>query len=102
MQLLLIICISSCDNQPVRSPAGTDAEINVIQDTGKALQQVSVLPYWVPSAQFAGYYVGVEKGIFKKHGIDLEILPFDPLMPVGRPYKKKRPILPFCGWSMLW
>jgi NitT/TauT family transport system substrate-binding protein len=41
---------------------------------------VRLLPYWVPSAQFAGYYVGIEKGIFKKHGINLDILPFDPQM----------------------
>jgi NitT/TauT family transport system substrate-binding protein len=47
------------------------------------MHQIRLLPYWVPSAQFAGYYVGIEKGIFQKHGIKLEILPFDPLMSVA-------------------
>jgi NitT/TauT family transport system substrate-binding protein len=49
--------------------------------SGKELRKVRLLPYWVTTAQFAGYYVGIEKGIFRKHGIDLEILPFDPFVP---------------------
>lgn len=41
------------------------------------LKKVRIMPYWVPSSQFAGYYVGVNKGIFKKYGIDLEIIPYN-------------------------
>jgi NitT/TauT family transport system substrate-binding protein len=42
------------------------------------LRKVSFLPYWVTSAQFAGYYMGKEMGIYKKYGIDLEIIPYQP------------------------
>jgi len=42
------------------------------------LKKVTVYPYWVTTCQFAGYYVGKEMGIFKKHGIDLEILQYKP------------------------
>jgi len=45
---------------------------------GAGLRKVRLMPYWVTSSQFSGYYVGIEKGIFRKHGIDLEVLPFDP------------------------
>ena len=57
------------ENQPENSPAKTAV---------KPLKTVRLLPYWVTSAQFAGYYIGIEKGIFKKHGISLEMLPFEP------------------------
>jgi len=40
----------------------------------KALKKVSFIPQWVPQAQFAGYYVGLERGIYKRHGIDLTII----------------------------
>ncbi|MCX8026443.1 MAG: ABC transporter substrate-binding protein [Thermodesulfovibrionales bacterium] len=29
---------------------------------------------WLPQGQFAGYFVGFEKGYYRKHGIDLEII----------------------------
>ena len=37
-------------------------------------KKATFIPQWSPQAQFAGYYVGYEKGIYKKHGIDLTIL----------------------------
>ena len=40
----------------------------------KTLKKVSFIPQWVPQAQFAGYYVAHELGIYKKHGIDLTII----------------------------
>ncbi|HEY7535476.1 MAG TPA: ABC transporter substrate-binding protein, partial [Thermodesulfobacteriota bacterium] len=43
-----------------------------------ALKKVSFIPQWVPQAQFAGYYVAYELGIYKKHGIDLIIIPGGP------------------------
>ncbi|MBW5445521.1 myristoyl transferase [Cohnella sp. CFH 77786] len=33
---------------------------------------------WVPQAQFAGYYVALEKGYYKDEGLDVEILPGGP------------------------
>jgi NitT/TauT family transport system substrate-binding protein len=38
------------------------------------LKRITFVPHWVPQAQFAGYYVALEKGIYKKYGIDLEII----------------------------
>ena len=39
-----------------------------------ALKKVTFITQWVPQAQFAGYYVALEQGIYKKYGIDLTIL----------------------------
>jgi len=41
---------------------------------GDTLKKASFIPQWVPQAQFAGYYIGLEKGIYRKHGIDLTII----------------------------
>lgn len=44
----------------------------------KDRRKASFIPQWVPQAQFAGYYIAQEQGIYKKHGIDLTIIPGGP------------------------
>lgn len=39
-----------------------------------ALKKASFVPLWSPQAQFAGYYVALDKGFYRRHGIDLTIL----------------------------
>lgn len=34
----------------------------------------TMLPLWSPQAQFAGYYMALEKGFYLEHGIDMTIL----------------------------
>ena len=41
-------------------------------------QKVSLQLQWVPQAQFAGYYVALEKGWYRDEGIDLTIEPGGP------------------------
>ena len=43
-----------------------------------ALKKASLMPLWSPQAQFAGYYVALDKGIYIRHGIDLKILKAGP------------------------
>jgi len=40
----------------------------------RTLKKASFIPAWNPQAQFAGYYMALEKGFYQKHGIDLSIL----------------------------
>jgi NitT/TauT family transport system substrate-binding protein len=42
--------------------------------SSQELKKVSFVPHWIPQAQFAGYYVALDKGIYKKHGLDLTII----------------------------
>lgn len=44
----------------------------------KELKHASFIPQWVPQAQFAGYYMAKQKGIYKKYGISLTIIPGGP------------------------
>jgi len=39
-----------------------------------SLKNASLMPMWSPQAQFAGYYVALDTGIYARHGIDLKIL----------------------------
>jgi len=45
------------------------------------LQPVTFLPQWTPQAQFAGYYVAIQKGFYQKRGIDLHLLAGGPDSP---------------------
>jgi NitT/TauT family transport system substrate-binding protein len=47
----------------------------------KALKKVSFIPQWLPQAQFAGYYVALEKGIYKKYGLDVAVITGGPDAP---------------------
>jgi len=42
------------------------------------LKEVTLAVHWLPQAQFAGYYIGIEKGIYKKHGFDVKLLHSSP------------------------
>jgi len=59
--LLLVVCAVTC---------AAAAE--------PALKKATLMPLWTPQAQFAGYYVALDKGMYARHGIDLEILAAGP------------------------
>lgn len=40
----------------------------------KPLKRVSMVSLWFPQSQFAGYYVALEKGIYRKYGLDVTII----------------------------
>lgn len=43
-------------------------------------RKVTFLPYWVSNAQFAGYYMAKEMGVYQKYGMDVEIIPYQPFL----------------------
>ncbi|MDD5677448.1 MAG: ABC transporter substrate-binding protein [Kiritimatiellae bacterium] len=47
-------------------------------------QPIVFVPQWEPQAQFAGYYVAVEKGFYTRSGLTVTILRGGPNQPVGR------------------
>ncbi|MFZ4520225.1 MAG: ABC transporter substrate-binding protein [Bacteroidales bacterium] len=74
---LLLLLATSCSRTSPEAAEAPEPDSG-IPGSSVPLRKVRLMPYWVTSAQFSGYYMGIEKGIFRKHGIDLEILPFDP------------------------
>ena len=48
---------------------------------GGELRKVTFIPQWQPQAQFAGYYVAADKGIYEKYGLDVTILRGGPEYP---------------------
>lgn len=49
--------------------------------TESRLKKVSLLPQWLPQAQFAGYMVALEKGFYKEAGLDLTLIEGGPDKP---------------------
>ena len=45
---------------------------------GGHLEEVRLQLQWVTQAQFAGYYVALEKGFYEEEGLDVTILPGGP------------------------
>ncbi len=74
--MMVVISCNQAKNPVADAEVSSPVKPSVRSD--QPLRKVKLIPYWVTSAQFAGYYVGIEKGIFRKYGIDLEILPYDP------------------------
>jgi NitT/TauT family transport system substrate-binding protein len=37
-------------------------------------ERVTLLPLWLPQAQFAGYYLALEKGFYARRGLDVDVL----------------------------
>jgi NitT/TauT family transport system substrate-binding protein len=46
----------------------------VVYGSSKQPKKIRLVLQWSPQAQFAGYFVALEKGFYKKHGIDLTIM----------------------------
>ncbi len=71
---LTIVCGCS-NNQNTKNPDLTNSNdsISIYSPYSGELRNVTFLPYWVTNAQFAGYYVAEEKGIYEKYGININI-----------------------------
>lgn len=44
-----------------------------LPDDVLALKKAALLLQWLPQAQFAGYYVALDKGFYREAGVDLEV-----------------------------
>ncbi|MHC1743789.1 MAG: ABC transporter substrate-binding protein [Syntrophobacteraceae bacterium] len=47
----------------------------------ESLKRVALIPQWQPQAQFAGYYVALEKGFYRDQGMEVTILQGGPDRP---------------------
>ncbi len=54
-----------------------------ISVSSQQLTKIRFLPHWLPQAQFSGYYVAKEMGIYKKYGLEVEILSGGPGCPAA-------------------
>ncbi len=41
-------------------------------------RKASLILQWLPQAQFAGFYMALEKGFYKDHGVEMQIIPGGP------------------------
>jgi len=81
--LITVWAVSSgCDGRKSATPASSVPVSNQESESQseKELRQVSFLPYWVTNAQFAGYYMAIEKGIYERYGLKVTIIPYKPFV----------------------
>lgn len=64
------LLLAGCSSPSLAADAGSTSGST---DAGDAVQKVTVA--YNPAAQFAPMFVGMEAGIFKKHGLELDIVP---------------------------
>ncbi|HPS12781.1 MAG TPA: ABC transporter substrate-binding protein [Prolixibacteraceae bacterium] len=79
---LIILLFSGC--HPEKGKNASDASTNDQKTEGAKnpteLRKVTFMPYWVTTAQFAGYYVAEEKGIYERYELKVDIIPFKPFI----------------------
>ncbi len=78
----LAIVFSCGHNKNIKNPDLTNSNdsVTISRPYSGELRNVTFLPYWIANAQFAGYYVAKEKGIYKKFGINISIIPNVPFV----------------------
>jgi len=80
--LFIIMLFLGCKQKSVnidRLAANAENKVNGATSK-KELKEITFLPYWVTNAQFVGYYVAEEKGIYEKYGIKIKIIPYKPFI----------------------
>ena len=73
---ILVFFIYACNGKSNQTTEIAKSSEKSDSNPTKPIRNVTFLPYWVASAQFAGYYVAKEMGIYKKYGINLNIIPY--------------------------
>lgn len=75
-----LLCNHACNRTPSLEETSQSVKPALVHSASTPLQKVRILPYWITTAQFAGYYAGIEEGIFRKYGIELEVVSFQTTM----------------------
>jgi NitT/TauT family transport system substrate-binding protein len=91
LSALVALMLAACgDNTATPAPAATTAAAKTTSAAttaasgattaaaGGAMTKVKLQIKWLDQAQFAGYYVALDKGYYKDMGLDVEILPGGP------------------------
>ena len=54
------------------------ATLALLATTAEAADKMTLQLKWVTQAQFSGYYVAKDKGLYRKYGLDVTIKPGGP------------------------
>lgn len=78
-RLLMLFSLALCLGCGSKPPATTTAQVD-----GKPVQlkRVTLLLNWFPEAEHGGYYAAKEAGYYAQAGLDVEIIPGGPNVPV--------------------
>ncbi len=71
----LTVCVAGC-----RSESASKSKT----ESGKTVDKVALMLNWFPEAEHGGFYAAKVHGIFERYGLDVEILPGGPNVPVAQ------------------
>lgn len=77
LPLLALACLVGCESGNKNATSEKSADPN-------APQQVTLMLNWYPEAEHGGFYAAQVHGIFKKHGLEVEIRPGGENSPVAQ------------------
>lgn len=77
---LFLFSLAGCGRQAEKAPDPADEATERQAPRSGELKTIHFMPYWVANAQFAGYYMAAETGIYEKYGINIKIIPFEPFV----------------------
>ena len=86
--LVLAALLAGSCARPSAVPSEKDAARPAESAPNASLRVVTFLPYWVANAQFAGYYMAKEAGIYEKYGMNVEIIPYEPFYTTSQMMKQ--------------
>lgn len=75
--LLAVTCSTGCESSSNSGSSGKSTDAN-------GLQRVTLMLNWYPEAEHGGFYAAQVHGIFKQHGLDVEIRPGGENSPVAQ------------------
>lgn len=80
--ILMGVFVLGCSTKNDKSSAVKENIDELISNKSSRseIRKVSFLPYWVSPSQFAGYYIALEKGIYKKYNLDVNIIQYRPFI----------------------
>ena len=76
--VIILLILASCRQKPADTEQKSAPVFAQTEAPDTSLRKVIFLPYWVANAQFAGYYMAKEMGIYRKYGLEVEIIPYQP------------------------
>lgn len=86
--VLTALFAAGCGRESAGPAEKEPASPSVRASSDTPLRVVTFLPYWVANAQFAGYYMAEETGIYEKYGMDVEIIPYEPFYTTSQMMKQ--------------
>lgn len=72
---IIVAVVSACSSRQGSGESVVEPDAVLVSEFGDSeLDTLNIMLHWTPQAQFAGYYMALEKGFYKEEGIALNLV----------------------------